>query len=134
MPKIMPGRGLNHAKKRTRRGHLADIGNDQISASFVNELRRVLHHLYDWVELNKSPLLEIFEIKQRSDAPAAMRGLLREAIELLKPGRGVSTKAKAWRTYQVLYARYVEQFTQREVASELGLSIRHLRREEGQAI
>jgi CheY-like chemotaxis protein len=113
---------------------LADIGDTPASVSFVRELRRVLHQLYDWVELSKSPLVELFGVEQRGDAPSALRGVLRQAIESLKPGAGVSPKAKAWRTYQVLHARYVEQFTQREVASELGLSIRHLRREESLAV
>jgi CheY-like chemotaxis protein len=113
---------------------LADIGDTQTSASFVRELRRVLHHLYDWVELSKSPLVELFDVEQRGDAPSTLRAVLRQAIESLKPSAGVSPKAKAWRTYQVLHARYIEQFTQREVASELGLSIRHLRREESLAV
>ncbi len=112
---------------------MADM-NARVSISFVSELRRVLHHLYDWVEVSKSPLLEVFGVKQQNDAPSALRGLLRQAIESLKPGRDVSPKARAWRMYQILVSRYVEQFTQREVAGELGLSIRHLRREESVAV
>ncbi len=105
-----------------------------VNSSFLRELRRALHHLYDWVKLSRSPLIEVFGVKQREDSPSALRDILREAIESLKPSVNVSPRAKAWRTYQVLYSRYVEQFTQREVASELGLSVRHLRREESMAV
>jgi CheY-like chemotaxis protein len=130
----MPNKGFTHVKQGTRRGHLADTENARVSPSFVTELRRVLHHLYDWVKLSKSPLIELFGVEHSEDSPAALRAALREAIESLKPAASVSPKAKAWRTYQVLHSRYVEQFTQREVASELGLSIRHLRREESLAV
>jgi CheY-like chemotaxis protein len=57
-----------------------------------------------------------------------------DAIESLKPNAGVPSRAHAWRIYQVLYSRYVEQFAQKEVAAELGLSVRQIRREESIAL
>jgi CheY-like chemotaxis protein len=105
-----------------------------MNPSFVRELRRALHHLYDWGELGRSPLVGLFGVEQRMNSSSTLRGILTEAIESLKPNANVSSTAKVWRTYQLLHSRYVEQFTQREVASELGLSIRHLRREEALAL
>lgn len=104
------------------------------STTLVCELRRVLNHLYDWAELRRSPLIAVFGLNEQRDPPASLRHILIEAIGALKPQPGVTAKARAWRTYQLLYSRYVEQFTQREVASELGLSIRHLRRAETMAL
>jgi len=108
------------------------VESNPIDPSFVRELRKALHHLYDWSELGKSPLVGLFGLA--SNSSSTLRGILTEAIESLRPSANVSSRAKVWRTYQLLHSRFVEQFTQREVASELGLSVRHLRREESLAL
>lgn len=113
---------------------MADMNHTHPNESFVRELRKALYNLYDWVSLSKSPLAQTFDARDQKDPPAVLRAILRKAIEALRPTDDVSPRARAWRTYQVLHARYVEQFTQGEVAGELGLSIRHLRREEGLAV
>ena len=105
-----------------------------VSESLVRELRRVLNHLYDWTELRSSPLIDLVGLDQQRDPASALQRALIEAIESLRPRTSVAAKARAWRTYHVLHARFVEQFTQREVAGELGLSIRHLRRAEASAL
>jgi len=104
------------------------------SDSFVKELKRVLQSLYEWIEVYSSPLIEAFGLHRSEDSPAAVRRILADAIQSLKPNADAPSRTKDWRTYQLLYARYIEQFTQQEVANELGLSIRHLRREESQAL
>jgi CheY-like chemotaxis protein len=93
-----------------------------------------LHHLYDWVALRDSPLVIALGLRERDDPPLALRRTITAAIEALKPQPQVAPKARAWRTYQLLYARFVEQFNQAETAAELGVSVRHLRREEALAI
>ena len=108
--------------------------NDSPTESFVLELRGALHHLYDWAYLRRSPLVAAFGVNAEEDASAAVRHMLVGAIEALKPEANVPSKAKAWRLYHLLHARFTEQFTQIEVATELALSIRHLRREETVAI
>jgi CheY-like chemotaxis protein len=100
----------------------------------VPELRLALRHLYDPIALRKSPLAAVFALDANEDPPAALRDILTAAIESLKPGHDVPSRMRAWRIYELLYARYIEQFTQKEVATELGLSIRHLRREETAAL
>jgi len=107
---------------------------DSTNALFFRELRLALQHLYDPAELRRSPLLRVFGVDGEEDPPAALRQLLLKAIEALKPGPNVPPQANAWRLYHVLSNRYVEQFTQREVATDLGLSIRQLRRQENEAI
>ena len=113
---------------------MADIEGLGVSAAFVRELRGALNHLYDWAELRNSLLLPLFGLEHKEDPPTALRRLLASAIDALKPAPQVSLKARAWRTHKLLYARYTEQLTQMETAADLGLSIRHLRREESLAV
>jgi CheY-like chemotaxis protein len=113
---------------------LADSAQDSVSESFISEVRTVLGFLYDWVALRSSPLVRLFGMAEQDDPPLALRHLLLDAIEALKPAPQVLPSARAWRTYQLLLIRYAEQFSQAETAAELGLSVRHLRREEGAAI
>ena len=98
------------------------------------ELRRALYHLYDPAELRRNGLVGRFGLEQNSDPASALRRLLTEAIEALKPAPSVPAHANAWRIYHVLFQRFSEQFTQREVATDLGLSIRQLRRLEASAL
>ncbi len=99
------------------------------SAVLVPELRRALRHLYDPDVLGKSSLLDLLPVDAHARA-ASLRDLLISAVEALKPDRGVSLQSSAWRTYQTLSARYVQQFQQSEVAQALGLSLRQLRRQD----
>ena len=109
-------------------------GSTEPSSSFVSELRRALHHLYDWTLLRQSSLLPLFDFHEPEEASSALREALRGGIEALKPEADVPSRAKSWHIYHLLYARYVEQFTQQEVATELGLSVRHVRREDHDAL
>ena len=106
---------------------------DTARHTFVGHLRRALHHLYDPNELRKSPLLQLLELDPQTGV-LALRHILEEAIESLKPPTTVSTQSDAWRTYRALYHRYVEQFSQADVATNLSLSVRQLRRHEGLAL
>jgi CheY-like chemotaxis protein len=65
---------------------------------------------------------------------AMLRHILVDGIEALRPDASVPTQAKAWRYYHALRHHFVEQFTQREVARDFGISIRQLRRLEGDAL
>ncbi|MBM4431939.1 MAG: sigma-70 family RNA polymerase sigma factor, partial [Chloroflexi bacterium] len=70
----------------------------------------------------------------RSNAPAALRHTLIKAIESLKPDEDTPAQSLAWRAYEILHYRYVQQCSQLEVADQLGLSVRHLKREQHKAI
>jgi CheY-like chemotaxis protein len=102
--------------------------------AFLDELDRVLHHLYDPGTLGESPLIQLFGIDQWADAIFELQHILTDAIESLRPDSSVPPGSGAWRVYHTLYYRYTEQATQREVAAELGLSTRQLRRQEKAAI
>jgi CheY-like chemotaxis protein len=103
------------------------------SPQFVDELHSILQHLYDPIVLRESPLLGALGVGLHR-GPAALREILLEAIEALKPEPGLRDEASAWRAYRALRHRYVEQFTQGEVADVLALSIRQMRREEKRAV
>ncbi len=109
---------------------LADTTASLTSASFADELRRALHVLYDPAELSKSPLLDWLCLQKEEDPPVALRRLLLQAIESLRPADSVPLQANAWRIYHILLHRYVEQIPQREIADSIALSVRQLRRQQ----
>ena len=103
-------------------------------ASLESELRAALTHLYDPAALRDSRLMAFLGLENRVDAIVALRRLLLEAIESLKPADDVPTQSRSWRYYHILYGRYTEQLTQFEVGNDLGLSVRQLRRQEKRAL
>ncbi len=103
-------------------------------ASLERELRAVLTHLYDPAVLRDSRLLALLGLQSRADAIVALRRLLLDTIESLKPGDDELTQSRSWRYYHILYGRYTEQLTQFEVGKDLGLSVRQLRRQEKRAL
>lgn len=104
------------------------------SETFIHELRNALNHLYDPDFLRASPLAVLFGINSRFDTPSALQSLLTGAIESLKPGLSAPNKAHAQSVYDLLLYRYVQQFNQDEIANQLGISVRHLRRQQNLAI
>jgi len=100
----------------------------------VHYLRNALDHLYDPDKLRCNPLVTLLGVADRVDTSLLLRQILTEAIESLKPGIEVPFHSPVWRTYEVLLYRYVQQFSQREIADQLGLSVRHLRREQEVAL
>lgn len=113
---------------------MADTRSDPTRDAFIHELRRALNHLYDPTVLPRSPLARLCDADPGENPGSTLQRLLIDAIEALKPGNQVPSDSKAWRVYHILYYRYVEQFTQREVATDLALSIRQLRRQEKAAL
>ena len=84
--------------------------------------------------MRDSRLVNLFGLDGRADAILALRRTLIEAIESLKPGDDAPAQSRSWRYYHILVGRYTEQFTQVEVGSDLGLSVRQLRRQEKRAL
>ncbi len=101
---------------------------------FLSSLRLALTHLYDPHLLQSSPLIEILGFADQPQAASALRRALIQAIDELKPAPQVPPQARAWRTYDILFCRYVQQCSQEEVAEQIGISVRHLRREQQMAV
>ncbi len=100
---------------------------------FVHEVRRVLRHLYDPVALQRSPLPALLALS-RNEGPSDLQRIIAEAIQALRPRSSMSPQASAWRVYRTLSDRYIDQFSQREVATGLGLGIRQMKRQESLAL
>lgn len=117
---------------RTKRGQLSGMSeNDR--AAFIRHLRGALRHLYDPDALRKSALFALLRLEGQPSTAPLQRALM-GAIEALKPAANTHLQSSAWRSYQALFHRYVQQFPQQEVAKSLGLSIRQLRRQENLAL
>ena len=112
---------------------MTDRSTSVASETFVRWLRQALHHLYDPPALSRNPLARVLGLDATA-GPSELRQALMAAVAALRPSPQVSLQSDAWRTYQVLQHRYVEQFSQSEVAASLGLSVRQLRRQEALAL
>lgn len=104
------------------------------SEQFFEELRGALKHLYDPYYLQRSLLPAWFGLKEDPDQIPSLQRILREAIEKLEPTPGSVFSLQQQRIYDLLMYRYVQQFSQEEVASQLGMSVRQLRREQNTAV
>jgi len=104
------------------------------SETFVQELRSALNHLYDPDYLRDSPLAAMLGVGGRFDTPSALQALLTRAIEGLRPKADDTNRLHAQAIYDLLLFRYIQQFNQDEIANQLGISVRHLRRQQNLAI
>jgi CheY-like chemotaxis protein len=100
---------------------------------FTRAVHRALHHIYDPVELRLNPLSNWLNLT-RGDTASALRSVLLNAISSLKPGPRVAEDSNAWRVYQVLCYRFEEQSSQEDVAAQMTISSRQVRRLEQTAI
>lgn len=105
-----------------------------IDAPWDDELRHVLNHLHDPDCLRCSPLVRCLGVESGDDPAAALRTILEEAISAFRPAAPSTVDSKSWRHYQILYGCYVERATQQVVADRLGITPRHLRREQREAL
>lgn len=101
---------------------------------FLEHLHDALIHLYNADQLRRSPLAGIFGVADRFDASPALRKIITEAIETLKPPPAEPDSSKTWRTYESLYCCFIQQLNQQVVADQLCISARQLRREQRNAL
>jgi len=97
---------------------------------FTRQLRKALNSLYDPPALRDNPLAVLIAPAGASDPVSMVRRILLEDIEMLRPTGETPHDSRAWRVYQILRRRYTESLSQRQVAADLGLSVRQLQREE----
>lgn len=98
---------------------------------FWAALRSALRSLYDPAALRRNALNLL--LPTRGEA-LGLQKLLLDSVQALRPPAAGSVQSEVRRTYQILLHRYVEKFSQGEVAASLGLSARQLRRQEQLAI
>ncbi len=100
----------------------------------VPSVHFALKHLYDPVVLRQSSLIALLGLNETSEPVSQLRRTLVRAIRSLQPEPGTPADTQVWRVYEILLYRYVQRLSQLEVADQLGVSVRHLSRLEGQAL
>src|SRR6266542_4471715 len=90
--------------------------------AFLGELRKALNHLYDPEVLTRNPLCSLLGITGSFDKAVKMQRLLEEAIHRIKPTGDSSAYSRNAQVYKFLVYRYLQHFSLKEVADELGVS------------
>jgi CheY-like chemotaxis protein len=99
---------------------------------FEQALRDALSSLYDPSYQPDTILYEALGLQENSSRE--ILAALRQAVIDMKPGPTVPANARVWRFYHLLDYRYLQGLTQEEAAQRLGITPRHLRREQQEAI
>lgn len=100
---------------------------------FETLLHDALAHLYDPAYRPSQEFCTALGVPQ-VESIESLRALIVAAIERLKPAPAVPPTARARRMHELLAYRYIQELTQKETARRLGITPRHLRREQQQAI
>ncbi len=111
--------------QRTKKGL---NGLDHTDEVLLASLRDALNHLYNPERLHASPLLQICGASVASQPTARLQQILLDAIHAMQPPANESAASVRRRIYDILRLRYEQQFSQKEVAAQLGLSVRQYRR------
>jgi len=97
--------------------------------NFEQSLRNTLAHLYDPAYRPPEIVWTVTGCGPHQGLEAIQMVIIR-AIEDLKPAHHVPSTARSRRVYGLLFHRYVQGLTQEETAERLGITPRHLRREQ----
>jgi CheY-like chemotaxis protein len=95
-----------------------------------------LLNLHDFASLQKLSLTGLLSTPNGTldQGVRFLRSEILDAIEQLNPTKNTSSRAKERRPYALLYGRYVQGMTTAELAEELAISVRQLRREQARAL
>lgn len=119
------------AKQRTGIGRQSDI---LVDSQFVSWLRFALRHLYEPSVLQGSPLIGWLGLSTCLNPTSELRRVLAKEIRDMAPQADTPPGCELWRVYEILLYRYVQHNSEVQVADQLGISTRHLRREEHKAV
>jgi CheY-like chemotaxis protein len=100
---------------------------------FERCLAEALTHLYDPIYQPPEIIWQATGCQPQQGVKEAQAALIR-AIEELKPAADVPRTARIRRLYELLACRYVQELSQAETAFQLGITDRHVRREQQEAI
>ncbi len=100
---------------------------------FEHYLAEALTHLYDPIYQPPDLIWQVTGCKPQQGVKDVQAALIR-AIEDLKPAPDVPRTARIRRLYELLVCRYIQELTQTETAFQLGITDRHVRREQQEAI
>ena len=112
-----------------------DMGADMPSRDeFAGHLHDALKHLYEPHVLRRNALAGLFGVANRADTPSALQRILVEAVQSLRPPPNEPPRSRAWEVYIPLSYRYVERCSPAQIADQMSISVRHLRRKEHEAL
>jgi CheY-like chemotaxis protein len=100
---------------------------------FMNALRKALYNLHDPYELKKNPLNQVLA-ESLAESGGDLKQAVIGAINAVMPDIHTPHDSKAWRVYELLNYRFIDQIGQKEVAKTLLISLRTLQRMEPEAI
>jgi CheY-like chemotaxis protein len=100
---------------------------------FERCLAEALTHLYDPTYQPPELIWQATGCKPQQGVKEVQAALIR-AIEDLEPAPDVPKTARIRRLYELLACRYIQELTQAETAFQLGITDRHVRREQQEAI
>lgn len=105
------------------------VDENNIPSEFIEDVKSALENIYDFPALQRHPLAARIS-PNSSQVPAhALRKLLTEAIETMKPENDVSVRSSGGRVYHLLHLHYIGGMTLQETANELSLSVRQVYRD-----
>jgi CheY-like chemotaxis protein len=114
---------------------MAQPSRNDAERSFLEQLRDALDHLYDYAALEHHPLQQALGLATRpAGRGKALQQYLTDAIGALRPVPDIPQHAPAWRAYRLLALRYIEAQTSAQVAGQLGIGDRQLRRDHTSAL
>src|SRR5262245_62230129 len=102
--------------------------------SFARAVHAALAHLHNRAHLESCPLAAWFGAPERRLGGDAVRRLLVEAIEQLRPAQASPTAVADWRRYRHLVLRHVEGQSLGQIMRELSVSSRQASRDYQQAV
>ncbi len=109
------------------------------SPEFPEWVKDALSHYWGGPKLTASPLLKLQVVEQalleyNADAPRALKAVLGEAIEQLRPDGERSFTAAEWVLYNILEMRFIQGRKVREIATRLAMSESDLYRKQKIAV
>ena len=103
--------------------------------TLLQHVRAALGLLYQEPLLHMHPLAELLVPQASADARgAALKRVLLEAMQQLRPPHATAYHSPAWRRYRSLFQHYLEGKSFEEIAEEQGISSRQARRDHHEAI
>ena len=101
---------------------------------FIDALVDALNHLYDLNRLKSSPLINMLGMSGNFNPPSLLQQSLLDNIRNLQPPPGETAGSIHRRNHDILSLRFEQQYSQKEIARQLGLSVRQCRRAQTAAV
>jgi CheY-like chemotaxis protein len=96
---------------------------------FIALVRDALAHMYDHAHLETHPLVSLLSPSDTQTDAQALRYLLLDTLEAIRPADHLSRNDSSWRPYHILIQRYVDGFEVDDILADLHTSLRQFQRD-----